>query len=203
MAADKATAQQADLPVIEIGTKIRFTRRLRSLTLKEVAAATGCSESLLSKIENGHASPSLKMLQRLTHALGLTVGQLFAQEANPDDIVMRAATRVAFDTELGGRSRVEPLAPHSGGHLLECHLHHFAPGSDSGGDLQHESEKFGYVLAARSNWWSLAGTTPRRPGTRSCSAPNGRTQSETRAPGKPGCCGSTPRRHFDGCAGNL
>jgi transcriptional regulator with XRE-family HTH domain len=103
MTADKATARQADLPVIEIGTKIRFTRRLRSLTLKEVAAATGCSESLLSKIENGHASPSLKMLQRLTHALGLTVGQLFAQEANPDDIVMRAATRVAFDTELGGQ----------------------------------------------------------------------------------------------------
>jgi transcriptional regulator with XRE-family HTH domain len=147
MAADKATAQQADLPVIEIGTKIRFTRRLRSLTLKEVAAATGCSESLLSKIENGHASPSLKMLQRLTHALGLTAGQLFAQEANPDDIVMRAATRVAFDTELGGRSRVEPLAPHSGGHLLECHLHHFAPGSDSCGDLQHEGEEF-----LGSNW---------------------------------------------------
>ncbi|MEH2470634.1 transcriptional regulator with XRE-family HTH domain [Nitrobacteraceae bacterium AZCC 2161] len=146
MAAENATAPQADLPVVEIGTRIRFTRRLRSLTLKEVATATGCSESLLSKIENGHASPSLKMLQRLTHALGLTVGQLFAQEAHPDHIVMRAATRVAFDTEDGGKSRVEPLAPHSGGHLLECHLHYYAPGCDSGGDLQHEGEEFGYVL---------------------------------------------------------
>lgn len=147
MAGEKAIAAQEDLPVIEIGTKIRFTRRLRSLTLKEVAAATGCSESLLSKIENGHASPSLKMLQRLTHALGLTIGQLFAQEADPDDIIMRAATRVAFDTEDGGKSRVEPLAPHAGGHMLECHLHHYAPGCDSGGDLQHEGEEFGYVLA--------------------------------------------------------
>ncbi len=146
MAAENATATPADLPVIEIGTRIRFTRRLRSLTLKEVATATGCSESLLSKIENGHASPSLKMLQRLTHALGLTVGQLFAQEADPDHIVMRAATRVAFDTEDGGKSRVEPLAPHSGGHLLECHLHYYAPGCDSGGDLQHEGEEFGFVL---------------------------------------------------------
>ncbi len=146
MAPDKATSSQAELSAIQIGTKIRFTRRLRSLTLKEVAIAAGCSESLLSKIENGHASPSLKMLQRLTHALGLTVGQLFAQDANPDDIVMRAATRVTFDTELGGKSRVEPLAPHSGGHMLECHLHYYAPGSDSGGDLQHDGEEFGYVL---------------------------------------------------------
>lgn len=145
MVADKATAQP-DLPVIQIGTKLRFTRRLRSLTLKDVATAAGCSESLLSKIENGHASPSLKMLQRLTHTLGLTVGQLFAQQADPDNIVMRAATRVSFDTEQGGRGRVEPLAPHSGGHLLECHLHYVAPGSDSGGDIQHEGEEFGFVL---------------------------------------------------------
>jgi transcriptional regulator with XRE-family HTH domain len=144
MAGGKAVLTQEDLPVIEIGTKIRFTRRLRSLTLKEVAAATGCSESLLSKIENGHASPSLKILQRLTHALGLTVGQLFAQATDPDDIIMRAATRVTFDTGDGGKS--EPLAPHTGGHMLECHLHHYAPGCDSGGDLQHDGEEFGYVL---------------------------------------------------------
>jgi uncharacterized cupin superfamily protein len=38
------------------------------------------------------------------------------------------------------------LAPHAGGHMLECHLHHYAPGCDSGGDLQHEGEEFGYVL---------------------------------------------------------
>jgi transcriptional regulator with XRE-family HTH domain len=144
MAGGKAILAQGDLPVIDIGTKIRFTRRLRSLTLKEVAVATGCSESLLSKIENGHASPSLKILQRLTHVLGLTIGQLFAQAADPDDIVMRAATRVTFDTGDGGKS--EPLAPHTGGHMLECHLHHYAPGCDSGGDLQHDGEEFGYVL---------------------------------------------------------
>jgi transcriptional regulator with XRE-family HTH domain len=93
VAGEKAIPAQAALPVIEIGTKIRFTRRLRSLTLKEVAAATGCSESLLSKIENGHASPSLKMLQRLTHALGLTIGNLFAQEADPDDRHARCHAR--------------------------------------------------------------------------------------------------------------
>lgn len=145
MSSDMAR-MSGDLPEIEIGTRIRFTRRLRSLTLKDVSTAAGCSESLLSKIENGHASPSLRMLQRLTHALGLTIGQLFAQQSQSDDVVMHAATRMTFDTEDGGKSRVEPLAPHSGGHMLECHLHHYAPGCESGGDLQHEGEEFGYVL---------------------------------------------------------
>jgi transcriptional regulator with XRE-family HTH domain len=145
MAANGASVQP-ELQEIEIGTNLRFMRRLRSLTLKEVASASGCSESLLSKIENGHVTPSLKMLQRLTHALGLTVGQLFAQEADPDNVVMRAATRVAFDTSEGGKGRIEPLAPHSGGHLLECHLHYFAPGTESGGDITHDGEEFGFVL---------------------------------------------------------
>jgi transcriptional regulator with XRE-family HTH domain len=96
MAADKATAQQADLPVIEIGTKIRFTRRLRSLTLKEVSAATGCSESLLSKIENGHASPSLKMLQRLT---------VCTENLNPNIVVMKSAQDGVRTYDAGSLNR--------------------------------------------------------------------------------------------------
>jgi transcriptional regulator with XRE-family HTH domain len=131
-----------------VGSKIRYTRRLRGLTLKEVADAAECSESLLSKIENGRADPSLKMLQRLTTALGLTIGQLFAQEDNADNVVMHAANRVAFETGQQGDNgtRVEPLSPHSTGSMLECHLHHIAPGDGSGGELKHEGEEFGYIL---------------------------------------------------------
>jgi transcriptional regulator with XRE-family HTH domain len=130
---------------VHVGTKVRHTRRLRGLTLKEVADQAGCSESLLSKIENGRATPSLKMLRRLASALGLTVGQFFAQESNPNDVVMRAAKRMKFETNGNGDMH-EPLAHHSGSHLLECHLHHIMPGSGGGGSFQHEGEEFGYVL---------------------------------------------------------
>jgi transcriptional regulator with XRE-family HTH domain len=130
---------------VNVGTKLRHTRRLRALTLKEVADQAGCSESLLSKIENGRATPSLKMLQRLASALGLTVGKFFAQESNPDDLVMRAATRMKFETNGKGH-KLEPLAQNSGSHLLECYLHHVTPGSGPGGIFQHEGEEFGYVL---------------------------------------------------------
>jgi transcriptional regulator with XRE-family HTH domain len=130
---------------VHVGIKVRHTRRLRGLTLKEVADQAGCSESLLSKIENGRATPSLKMLHRLAAALGLTVGKFFSEENNPDDLVMRASKRVKFETN-GNGDKLEPLAHNSGTHLLECYLHHVTPGSGAGGSFQHEGEEFGYVL---------------------------------------------------------
>jgi transcriptional regulator with XRE-family HTH domain len=129
---------------VHVGTKVRHTRRLRGLTLKEVADQAGCSESLLSKIENGRTIPSIKMLQRLASALGLTVGKFFAQESNPE-LVMRAAKRMKFETN-GNGDKLEPLAHNSGSNLLECYLHHVVPGSGPGGTFQHEGEEFGYVL---------------------------------------------------------
>ena len=41
---------------VRVGTKIRHTRLLNAVTLKQVAEAAGCSESVLSKIENGRAN---------------------------------------------------------------------------------------------------------------------------------------------------
>ncbi len=141
------TADGEDLTDMRISSKLRHARRLRGLTLKEVADAAECSESLLSKIENGHANPSLKMLQRLASTLGLTVGQLFAQESHSGNVVMRAATRSRFATGRDGKGdEVEPLAPHATGDLLECHLHYIAPGGGGGGDFRHQGEEFGFVL---------------------------------------------------------
>jgi len=42
-----------------IGAKIKHTRRMKSMRLIDVAKHAGCSESLLSKIENDKATPSL------------------------------------------------------------------------------------------------------------------------------------------------
>src|SRR5258708_28133086 len=84
---------------VRIGTKIRHTRLLNALTLKQVAKTAGCSESVLSKIENGRANPSLKMVHRIAAALGVTVGRLFAQEDDAEHIVARAGKRPMIETD--------------------------------------------------------------------------------------------------------
>jgi transcriptional regulator with XRE-family HTH domain len=141
-------SQEAEIDA-SIGTKIRHTRLLNSVTLKQVAEAAGCSESAISRIENGLANPSLNMVHRIAAALGLTVGRLFALEEDSDHIVVRSGKRPMIETDQvhkGKGLRLEPLIANATGHLLECHINHIDPGARSDGDLKHEGEEFGYVL---------------------------------------------------------
>jgi transcriptional regulator with XRE-family HTH domain len=43
-----------------LSMRLRLARQIHGMTLKSVADAAGCSESLLSKIENGKATGCLR-----------------------------------------------------------------------------------------------------------------------------------------------
>jgi transcriptional regulator with XRE-family HTH domain len=58
---------------------LRKERQARGWTLVELAARSGVSRAMLSKIERGEASPTAALLGRLSAAFGLTMSQLFAQ----------------------------------------------------------------------------------------------------------------------------
>ncbi|MBM1218593.1 cupin domain-containing protein [Ponticoccus sp. SC2-23] len=141
--------QQAE---IGIGVKLRHTRKVKGLTLKQLADAAGCSESLLSKIENGRATPSLKMLQKLSSGLEMTVGQMFAQAPVNEGPVTKANERTMIHADpqrRGNGLMLERLIPYDDGHLLQGNIHHIEVGGSSEGALRHEGEEFGYVLNGR------------------------------------------------------
>ncbi|HAD27827.1 MAG TPA: MerR family transcriptional regulator, partial [Rhodobacteraceae bacterium] len=50
---------------VAIGREVRAFRRRQEVTVAELASLTGLSIGMLSKIENGNTSPSLKTLQTL------------------------------------------------------------------------------------------------------------------------------------------
>jgi transcriptional regulator with XRE-family HTH domain len=64
-----------------VGERLRELRIGRRLTLKEVANEAGVTEGFLSQVERGRSSPSLKTLQALAGALGLTPGDIFDSSA--------------------------------------------------------------------------------------------------------------------------
>jgi transcriptional regulator with XRE-family HTH domain len=137
------------LQEIRVGLKLKHTRLLKGITLKQLAMAAGCSESLLSKIENGRANPSLKMLHRVAAALDMPVAGLFKAHNDPDDVVLRRGERPVIETDQVRRGhgvRLEALIPSSSKHLLAGFINHVDPGGSSEGDLEHEGEEFGYVL---------------------------------------------------------
>lgn len=152
MQADHGAEDAADIVhEISVGRKLKHARLLRSLTLKQLSDAAGCSESLLSKIENGKTNPSLRMVHRLASALDTTVATLFEQDGDPLDVVQKRGTRPFIETErgLGGRGvKLKSLIP-TRGYLLSGFINHIEAGGGSEGDVQHDGEEFGYVLEGK------------------------------------------------------
>lgn len=132
---------------IEVGTRIRQLRRLRRMTLKELALAAACSESMLSKIETGRADPSLKTLKKIVAALDTTVGDLLTQADYAAGVIIHPRERVTLP--VGDRMYFEALTGRGGGHLLEAHLVRIAAGGSSGGAFRHEGEEVGYVVEGK------------------------------------------------------
>jgi transcriptional regulator with XRE-family HTH domain len=133
-----------------LGTRLKLARQTRGLTLKALSEAANCSESLLSKIENGKASPSLPMLHRLVQVLETNIGWMFEESDGEEGIVFRAGARplIALDPLRRGEGiSLERVIPYSQGHLLQCNIHHIEQDGASAGPIQHAGEEVGYILA--------------------------------------------------------
>lgn len=130
-----------------IGLKMRHTRLLRGLTLRKLAELAACSESLLSRIENGTANPSIKTMHRVALALEMPVSGLFQDGGDGDlDVVLRQGERPMVQAGQGKRHKLEALIPSRRGNLLSAYINDIEPGGGSEGIIAHGGEEFGYVL---------------------------------------------------------
>lgn len=131
-----------------IGHRLRYARRKQDLLMKEVARRVGCSESLISKIERGHATPSLRMLHNIAAVLNINIASLFDAGAD-EQVVRRGGERPLIHLESrtgGGSIDLERLAPSGERTLLEANIHVVEPGAESDGEITHEGEEVGYVI---------------------------------------------------------
>lgn len=61
-----------------LGSRLKQRRELQHITQEKLAELADTSIEHISRIENGHASVSLDMLDRLCCALDLDIGSLFS-----------------------------------------------------------------------------------------------------------------------------
>lgn len=131
------------------GKKLRYARKLRGLKLAEVAALAGCSESLLSKVENDQSTPSVTLLHRLAQTLDTNIAWLFTEDDLERSVVTRKADRTQIDfgrfQPVEGTS-VESVTPFHEGNLIQVMIFNVAPGGRSMDDISHKGEDFGFVL---------------------------------------------------------
>jgi DNA-binding transcriptional MerR regulator/quercetin dioxygenase-like cupin family protein len=131
------------------GQRLRRLRSERRLSLREASRRAGISVSFLSAIERGAARASITTLQRLTHAYGVTVMDLFDPPARVGRRI-RPDQRPALDID-GTGVRIEQLAV--GSQSLEPQLFILAAGATSEGSYSHAGEEFIFVLDGDVTFW--------------------------------------------------
>jgi transcriptional regulator with XRE-family HTH domain len=94
-----------------LGRKLRLRRTIKRLSLQSVAERADISVGLLSQIERGNTSPSLRSLRQICAALDMPVGWLFdVPTSKLEDAVVRANARRTLDLGPKGM-RKELLSP--------------------------------------------------------------------------------------------
>ena len=97
-----------------IGAEVRRLRKSLDLTMAELAASSGISAGMLSKIENGAISPSLATLDSLGKALNVPISRLFAEtEERRDCSFVKAGSGVRIDRRGTKAGHLYDLLGHS------------------------------------------------------------------------------------------
>lgn len=102
----------------DIGERVRALRGARGLTLDELAAQSGVSRAMLSRVERGESSPTAQLLNRICGGLGVTLSALLAAAEKPASPLRRRAEQAIWrDPESGYRRRA--VSPPGVGALAE------------------------------------------------------------------------------------
>ena len=85
----------------ELGQEILRARHVRTLSQRELAAASGVPQSTISRLESGQRLPELGLLDRLLRPLGLELSVSIRPRALDVDQVTRRAEAVDWDLRWG------------------------------------------------------------------------------------------------------
>jgi transcriptional regulator with XRE-family HTH domain len=159
------TALSQDHVLSDLGSEIRQLRKVRGITLQQLALATGKSVGFLSQIERNLTKPSVAALQDISEALSVHIGWFFPEDlaGSPEEreyIVRRHNRRRLTYSELSG---TEYLGLHDS--LLSANLNgelalgisRYEPGASTGDDsYDHDGEEAGLVLSGTLAFLSKA-----------------------------------------------
>lgn len=83
-----------------IGSKIRELREKKGETLRYTADSIGVSHAHLSKIENGINTPSIEVLEKVAGHFGVSIGYLFGEEQNIEELKQKKNMEFINDIDL-------------------------------------------------------------------------------------------------------
>lgn len=123
------------LSMSELGRRIRGERRARGLSIERLAELSGISKSMVSEVERGTKTPTVLVLDRLSTALGTSIGRLLDEPGHSAMRVLRHAEQRVLRDPSGWERRV--LSPVLGDVEFEFMRTTIGPGVDAGEFVPH------------------------------------------------------------------
>src|SRR5215212_572236 len=129
---------------VDLGARIRALRLARAQTLRQLAADAGVTESFLSQVERGVASPSIASVQRIARALGQSIAELFAADEPAGSVVrVRDRRRVVYQ----GLGAIDEFLTRATDGKLQVIMSTIEPGGGTGDEAYtHDSDEEGVVV---------------------------------------------------------
>ncbi|WP_273847599.1 helix-turn-helix domain-containing protein [Rubrobacter calidifluminis] len=119
--------------VERLGARIRELRRVRDLTLVELAERSGVSRAMLSKVERGEKNPTLVVAARIAEGFGMSLSQLVGSEERRELVVVpKERQMVMRDPKSGFERRL--LTPAFAGRGVEF-IKNVIPEGESSGEF--------------------------------------------------------------------
>jgi transcriptional regulator with XRE-family HTH domain len=131
-----------------LGRRLRTLRQRAGLSQRELARRAHVSNGAISTIEADKVSPSVSALRRILSALGLSMGEFFAESGAVDEQVVYRAREL---TEIaGGAVSYRQVGADLRGRTLQMIHERYRPGARSGRHLlSHQGEEAGLVIQGR------------------------------------------------------
>jgi len=128
---------------LKIGQRIKTLRQASDLTQNELADRANLTKGFISQFENDQCSISVDSLADILDALGVSLQDFFADEAETD-VVFSPHDRVSVDGK--GAAKFELLVPGSTNNVMDPIMVELAPREKLEQFDPHPGEQFGYVL---------------------------------------------------------
>lgn len=132
-----------------IGDRIRILRSNQKRTLQEIANASDLSRSMISKIENNKAIPSVAALVKIAQALGTNISSLLEQNEFLNAIV---TTRQKAEDNLAPTDKGYSIYPYASDYhkkKMQPFLFVAKKGEVKPHELSHEGEEFIYIISGQ------------------------------------------------------
>jgi transcriptional regulator with XRE-family HTH domain len=138
-----------------IGAWIRQCRKERNLSIEQLAKQSGLSVGMLSQLERGLSTPTVRSLRVLGVALDVPISWFFSRSNENDDdsdFIVRIGSRRDLTLTPSGVYK-QLLTPDRPG-VIELYELSLKPGGTSGTEFySHRGEKSGVILSGRLRLW--------------------------------------------------